>query len=100
MVSIVEMTCSLIKGFCYDQLVLAPHIIQIMQEEETINALAMCYRFVVDFKKEDIALNLLLVFNKYTEESFDPAEAVEIFQYSMKELCNIGSFQNDLKTSE
>ena len=67
MIQIVEIACSIIKGFCCDQLVLAPHILQVLQEEDTLNSLVACYRFVVEFKKEDVALNLLLVFNKYVE---------------------------------
>lgn len=91
---VVEVLCSLIKNFCYDQLVLAPHILQIMQEEDTLTSLSMCYHFAAEYKNSDIATSLLLIFNKYTEEIFEVTEALQIFQYSLKELANICIFQN------
>jgi hypothetical protein len=42
---VADRLCSLIRCFCHDQLVMAPHILQIMQEEETLSSLAICYHF-------------------------------------------------------
>ena len=66
MLNLAQLICSIIKSFCHDQLILGSHILQIMQGEDTLTSLSVCYRFAAELKKEEVVTNLLLIFNKYT----------------------------------
>jgi hypothetical protein len=96
---IIEKICPLITNFTHDQIVLPSHLLQILQEEDTLGSLALAYNFAADFKQTDIALSILKIFNKYNEENFDVSEALGIFSFCFEKTCNIITFQNDIKTS-
>lgn len=98
-ISIIEKICPLLVSFSHDQIVLPSHLLQILQEEDTLSSLAMAYNIASDFKQIDIAWAILKVFNKYNEENFDVHEALGIFGCCFDRLCNIIIFQNDVKTS-
>lgn len=98
-ISIIEKICPLLVSFSHDQIVLPSHLLQILQEEDTLSSLALAYNIASDFKQIDIAWAILKVFNKYNEENFDLNEALGIFGCCFDRLCNIIIFQNDVKTS-
>lgn len=63
---VAELLCAIIRSFTHDQLILSSHILQILQEENTLNSISICYHFAVEYKNTEIATSILLVFNKYT----------------------------------
>jgi hypothetical protein len=99
-IPLAEALCSIVCSFCHNQIILATHVLKIMQKEKTLNALAICYNFTADCKNVEIAFYLLRIFNKYAEENFELKEGLTIFQFCLEKLCNICIFQNDVKTGE
>lgn len=62
---IIERLCPLLRSFTHDQLVLPSHLLQILQEEDTLSSLAAGYNFAAEFKQIEVALGMLSIFNRY-----------------------------------
>jgi hypothetical protein len=65
--SIIERLCPLLRSFAHDQLVLPSHLLQVLQEEDTLSSLAVAYNWAAEFKQIEIALAILSVFGRYSE---------------------------------
>lgn len=49
---------------------MSSHILKIIQEEDTLTSLSICYHFAAEYRHTEVAFSLLIILNRYIEENF------------------------------